>query len=149
MYRGIIDTFCRNMLFLNNVGQNVLANLPKLWRHLPPTSRDLQILQIQFFKHKYVLSKRAGPTKKRSAHCCDRSHHPIGSRVTRNQHLAFLTCSSFFFLSASSCQSLVRRGRLYRHSRHRAELHFRHREVFAVISERSLSGEKCSKEETR
>jgi len=79
------------MLFLDNVGQNVRANLPKLWRHLPTTGRDLQILQVQFFRHKYVLSEQASPPEKRSAHCRDRSRDPNGSRVTRDQHFALLT----------------------------------------------------------
>ena len=35
------------MLFFDHVGQNVRADLPKLRRHLPPTGRDPQILQIQ------------------------------------------------------------------------------------------------------
>jgi hypothetical protein len=45
-YRGTIGVFSRNMLVLGNVGQSVRRNLPKLWRHLPATGRDLQILQI-------------------------------------------------------------------------------------------------------
>jgi hypothetical protein len=78
------------MLFLENVGQNVRANLPKLWRHLPTTGQDLQILQIQFFKHKFVLSERVGPPKKRSADCCDRARDPNDSLIARHQHLALL-----------------------------------------------------------
>jgi hypothetical protein len=78
------------MVFLENVGQNVRANLPKLWRHLPTTGRDLQILQIQFFKHNYVLSERAGPPKKRFADCCGRTRYPNGNHIARHQHLALL-----------------------------------------------------------
>ena len=75
------------MLFLENVGQNVRANLPKLWRHLPATGRDLQILQIQFFKPPCVLPERAGSPKKRSAIGCDRTRHPSGIHIARHQHL--------------------------------------------------------------
>jgi hypothetical protein len=82
------------MLFLDNVGQNVRANLPKLRRHLPPTGRDLQILQIQFFWHEQFLSERAGLTKKRSADCPHRARYPNGSCIDRDEYLALLTCSS-------------------------------------------------------
>lgn len=92
-YRGTIGIFSRNMLFLDNVGQNVRANLPKLRRHLPPTSRDLQILQIQFFWHEQFLSERAGLTKKRSADRPHRARYPNGSRTNRDEYFALLICS--------------------------------------------------------
>jgi len=93
-YRGTIGIFSRNMLFLDHVGQNVRANLPKLRRHLPPTGRDLQILQIQFFWLERLLSERAGITKKRSADCTHRARYPNGSRINCDEYSALLICSS-------------------------------------------------------
>ena len=89
-YRASIGVFSRNVLFLENVGQNVRANLPKLWRHLPPTGRDLQILQIQFFERRCVLSEPAGPPKKRPVDCADRTRYPSGSHMARHQHVRLL-----------------------------------------------------------
>lgn len=82
------------MLFLDHVGQNVRANLPKLRRHLPTTGRDLQILQIQFFGHEQFLSERAGLAKKRSADGPHRARYPNGSCIDRDGYFALLTCSS-------------------------------------------------------
>jgi len=79
--------FARNMLFLENVGQSVRANLPKLWRHLPPAGRDLQILPMPFFKPQCLLSERVGPRQKRSADCYDRSRYPSNSHIAGHQHL--------------------------------------------------------------
>jgi len=88
-----IGIFSRNMLFLDNVGPNVRANLPKLRRHLPPAGRDLQILQIQFCQCQFVLFEGVGPTKWRSADRRGHTRYLNGSRTDRDQHLAALTYS--------------------------------------------------------
>ena len=109
--------FLRNMLFLANVGQDVRTNLPKLWRHLPPTSGDLQILQIQFFKHEYFLPEPVGAPKKRPADCCDRTGYPGGSPVARHPLLAY-RCTirhtrSAFKLTVSAKPSKMKFRRLF------------------------------------
>jgi hypothetical protein len=89
-----IGDFSRNMLFVDNVGQNVCANLPKLRRHLPSTSGDLQVLQIQSCKCQFVLLERADPTKRRSEDSDYHTRHRHDRRSIPDQYLALLTYHS-------------------------------------------------------
>ena len=59
----------------------------------PQQAEAWQILQIQFFKHKYVLYGRAGPPKKQPADCSDRGRYPDGIRSARHQHPLAYRCT--------------------------------------------------------
>ena len=78
------------MLFLGYVGQDVRANLPKLRRHLPPTGRDLQILQIQFRGAEPIFSRRACATEKRTEDSPNRAGDSYRRRAARNQYFELL-----------------------------------------------------------
>jgi hypothetical protein len=85
-----IGTCPRNMLFLDNVGQNVRTILPKLWRHLPAPGADLQILQIQFSRRQDILSELARPAKAAPPRCRNHLGDCDGCRFNRDQRLELI-----------------------------------------------------------